>query len=157
MPESVTLSDATNRFVRQIENSRSRNTAKTYQNGMKAFLEMYKENENLEDSELDSVLVEVLNETIVSDFSTYLKSYSPTTETLYINVLKSFLEYLAAENMLSLNLNRVKMLIRHRTRNPGVRLSSVCPCRSSRKKIFARSLNTRSPSPLSYAKPRRID
>ena len=114
MPESVTLSDATNRFVRQIENSRSRNTAKTYQNGMKAFLEMYKENENLEDSELDSVLVEVLDETIVSDFSTYLKSYSPTTETLYINVLKSFLEYLAAENMLSLNLNRVKMLIRHR-------------------------------------------
>lgn len=122
MPESVTLSDATNRFVHQIENSRSRNTAKTYQNGMKAFLEMYKENENLEDSELDSVLVEVLDETIVSDFSTYLKSYSPTTETLYINVLKSFLEYLAAENMLSLNLNRVKMLIRHRTRKPGVRL-----------------------------------
>ena len=121
-PEETTLICAIQQFVSQIEASRSKNTAKTYKNGMNAFLEMISDQKNLEPSDLDKIPIRQFDETCVNDFSQYLKLYSPTTETLYINVLKNFLEFLAAENILNLNLNRVKMLIKRRTRKPGVRL-----------------------------------
>lgn len=166
------LSDAILRFIHQVESSRSRNTAKTYQNGMNAFLEMLTENSTVpakqtrkssdcetkrdndekkesseqlqDDTELTNrTRVSELDEDCVRDFSEYLKVYSPTTETLYINVLKSFLEYLAAENILNLNLNRVKMLIKRRTRKPGVRLPQF-PEEDIRKVLdFAETLPTK--------------
>lgn len=120
--EETTLLTVIQKFIRQIEASRSKNTAKTYQNGMNAFLEMVREQGKIESDELEQIKMNQFDETCVNDFSQYLKLYSPTTETLYINVLKNFLEFLAAENILNLNLNRVKMLIKRRTRKPGVRL-----------------------------------
>lgn len=111
------------RFIDTIHTSRSQNTGKTYHNAMNAYVEMLRDrNRNNESFQIESVLVDDLTETSATEFSDYLKAYSPTTETLYINVFKSFVEYLAAENVLHLNLYRVKQLIKRRTRIPGVRL-----------------------------------
>lgn len=66
--------------------------------------------------------VERLSEDIVSWFAYDLKDYAATSEQMYITALKGFLEYLVAEDLAQINLSKVKLLIRQRTRKPGVRL-----------------------------------
>ena len=94
----LTIKQGTQKFLNNIELSRSENTARTYSNGLNAYMEM------LEDAGIDCESeISIITEEHVSSFSKYLKNYSPTTESLYINVFKNFLEYLVAENILNLN------------------------------------------------------
>ena len=51
-----------------------------------------------------------------------LKDYAATSEQLYMTAAKGFLEYLVAEELANINLSKVKLLIRQRTRRPGKRL-----------------------------------
>ena len=55
-------------------------------------------------------------------FTDDLKINSPTTEQLYVVAVKGFFEYLSAENLSAINLTKIKLLIRQRTRRPGKRL-----------------------------------
>ena len=113
----LTIKQGTQKFVNNIELSRSENTARTYSNGLNAYMEM------LEDAGIDYESdISIITEEHVSSFSKYLKNYAPTTESLYINVFKNFLEYLVAENVLNLNMHRVALLIAQRSRKPGVRI-----------------------------------
>jgi integrase/recombinase XerC len=48
--------------------------------------------------------------------------YAAATELLYLQAAKGFFEYLAAENLSSPNLPRLRLLLRQRSRRPGVRL-----------------------------------
>jgi hypothetical protein len=54
---------------------------------------------------------------------------------LYITALKGFLEYLVAEELADINLSKVKLLIRQRTRKPGKRLPQF-PQMPSRKSLI---------------------
>lgn len=72
------------------------------------------------DPEKDSI--DRLNEDAVAWYATRLKDMSPATERLYLTALTGFFEYLAAENLLNVNLARVHLLIRQRARRPGIRL-----------------------------------
>ena len=51
-----------------------------------------------------------------------LASYSPASERLYLTALTGWYEYLAAENLVDINLPRLRLLIRRRARRPGQRL-----------------------------------
>ena len=113
----VSIIQSIKMFIDNVSLSRSENTARTYSNGLDVFLEMLDENQIDKESS-----VSVITEEFVSDFSKYLKSYSPTTESLYINVFKNYLEFLAAENLSDLNMHRVKLLIAQRSRKPGIRI-----------------------------------
>ena len=66
--------------------------------------------------------ISIINEEIIGWFAQDLKSYAATTEQLYITAVKGFLEYLVAEELSNVNLSKVKLLIRQRTRKPGKRL-----------------------------------
>jgi len=55
-------------------------------------------------------------------FANDLKVNSATTEQLYIVAVKGFFEYLSAEDLSQINLPKLKLLIRQRTRRPGKRL-----------------------------------
>jgi integrase/recombinase XerC len=51
-----------------------------------------------------------------------LKNFSPATEQLYLAATVRFFEYLAAERLAEINLPRLRLLLRQRTRRPGQRL-----------------------------------
>ena len=104
-------------FLDNILLSRSENTERTYKNAMNAFLEMLAE-KNIDPGDP----VEILTEKIFNDYARYLKAYSPSTESLYINVAKNYFEFLAAEEIKNFNLYQTKLLIKNRTRKPGIRL-----------------------------------
>ena len=104
-------------FLENIGLSRSENTEKTYRNAMNAFVDFLTEKGIEPDNAIDA-----LNEKIFGDYAKYLKAYSPSTESLYINVAKNYFEFLAAEEIKTFNLFQTKLLIKHRTRKPGIRL-----------------------------------
>ncbi len=55
-------------------------------------------------------------------FATDLKALSPATEQLYLTAVAGFFEFLVAERLADINLARVRLLIRKRSRKPGIRL-----------------------------------
>ncbi len=63
-----------------------------------------------------------LPEDAVAWFATALKPYAPATERLYLTTAATFYEFLAAEQLASPNLPRVRLLIRQRGRKQGQRL-----------------------------------
>ena len=108
----------TEKFLDSVTLSRSSNTARTYRNGMNKFLETLSDNDcnpDLED-------ISVLNEDAIIWFTRDLKGYSATSERLYLTAVTQFFEYLAAENIVPVNLSRVRLLIKQRARRPGQRL-----------------------------------
>ena len=113
----ISINQSITMFLDNISLSRSENTEKTYRHAMNAFKEMLEENGIDSDGSID-----FLSEKIFNDYARYLKAYSPSTESLYINVAKNYFEFLAAEDIKSFNLFQTKLLIKNRTRKPGIRL-----------------------------------
>ena len=117
MKDTKTIEGSIESFLENIRLTRSENTERTYKIAMKSFSEMLSEN-GIDPQDP----VEDLNERFFNDFAKFLKVYSPSTESLYINVVKNYYEFLAAEEIRSFNLYQTKQLIKNRTRKPGIRL-----------------------------------
>jgi len=112
------ISKAADGFLKSVAQARSLNTARTYKNAMQAYLEML----HTHKVEPESVDITSLPENSIAWMATYLKDHAPTTERLYLTAVARFFEYLAAENLASVNLPRVRLLIQQRARRPGIRL-----------------------------------
>ncbi|MGD8458397.1 MAG: tyrosine-type recombinase/integrase [Anaerolineales bacterium] len=112
------LATAIEDFIDVIRLSRSENTARSYANGLTAF------RESLNDHGLDpeEIPASKVSETWVGWFAAYLKDYSPATEQLYIMAVTRFYQYLVAEELAPINLQRVQMIVQARSRRPGQRL-----------------------------------
>ena len=106
------------RYLETIRLSRSENTFLAYSNGIKflAFTLM----SNGIDPEVDNV--SKIKEEVISWFATDLKGYSAASEQLYITAVKGYFEFLVAENLSDINLSKISLLIKQRTRRPGKRL-----------------------------------
>lgn len=116
--ENITIEKAITRYLDMVKLSRSIHTMLAYKNALKVFSEvLVKKSLNP-----PSTPVEKLTEDIVSPLAAYLKTYSPTTEQLYLQAVKGFFEYLDSERFAEVNLSRVRVLIRQRSRRPGIRL-----------------------------------
>lgn len=98
--------------------SRSGNTYLTYKNAIKAFLSVLVENH----IDIDKTEINELSEDAIILFSSFLKNSAATTESLYLTAAKAFYEFIAAENMGNINLPRIELLIKQRSRRPGKRL-----------------------------------
>lgn len=105
-------------YLRSVKLARSAHTARTYRNAMNRFMNSLTTNGIDVNQELSSSL----NEDSIVLFANDLKNNSATTEQLYIIAVKGFFEYLTAENLSTINLPKLKLLIRQRTRRPGKRL-----------------------------------
>ena len=105
-------------YLESVSLSRSENTARTYTNGMQAFLATWV---SLGKDPAETPVSE-MNEDFVSDFAADLKAYSPNTEQLYLTAATGFFEYLAAEKLADINLPRLRMLIKRRARRTAQRL-----------------------------------
>jgi site-specific recombinase XerD len=114
----ISISRAADNFLKSVGQARSLNTARTYKTAMQAFFDM------LRYHKIDPEKVEITNisEDSIAWLATYLKDHAPTTERLYLTAVARFFEYLAAENLASVNLPRIRLLIQQRARRPGIRL-----------------------------------
>ena len=115
---SFTISQSISAYLDSVRLSRSQNTYRTYRNGMQAFGLVLKDN----GIDCDKAAISTLQEDAIVWFSDALKDLAPTSERLYLTAATSFFEYLAAENLATINLPRIRLLIRQRARRPGVRL-----------------------------------
>ena len=113
-----TISNAVDNYLESVTLSRSANTAKAYGTGMDFFLQILRD----ADIQPETQPVSVLDENAISWLIIALKDYAPATERLYINAVKGFYEYVAAEELTKINLPRVRLLIKQRSRRTGQRL-----------------------------------
>lgn len=111
-----TLADTVKSYLEMIRESRSENTARVYGIAMQAFLLVLKEHWIIDDQPIVS-----LNEDAASWMLSHLKIYSVSTERLYIQAVKGFYQYLAGEKLADINLPRLELLIKKRSRRAGVR------------------------------------
>jgi integrase/recombinase XerC len=109
---------AVSAYLDTVAQARSANTARTYHNGIRIFLETL----TTRGMDTASVTVDLLPEDAIAWFAAALKDYSPATERLYLTAAAGFYEYLSAESLAAINLSRVRLLIRQRARRPGQRL-----------------------------------
>ena len=115
---SLSLLASVQKYLDSVRLSRSENTARTYTNAMQSFLGSWmKDGRDPEDD-----LVSEITEDFIGDFAADLKSYSPNTEQLYLTAATGYFEYLAAEKLADINLPRLRMLIKRRSRRTGQRL-----------------------------------
>ncbi len=114
----ISINQAVSAFLDNIYLSRSRNTFRTYRNGMNSFLKML----NQFRVDPDKTPITELKEESIAWFSDSLKDHAATTERLYLTAATNFFEFITAENMAEINLPRVRLRIRQRARRPGVRL-----------------------------------
>ena len=118
LSNSVTISDAIRNYLDTVKLSRSIHTMLAYKNALKVFVDVLVE-KNLPPQ---STPIERLTEDLISPLAGYLKTYSPPTEQLYLQAVKGFYEYVDSERLTEINLSRVRVLIRQRSRRPGIRL-----------------------------------
>lgn len=114
----TTILQAVQSFLESVSLSRSEHTARTYHNALQRFL-LTLDNHDISP---DKAPIDDLTEDAVAWFAAELKGYAPASESLYLTALAGFYEFLAAERLSEPNLPRVRLLIRQRSRKPGVRL-----------------------------------
>jgi integrase/recombinase XerC len=112
------ITDSFEKYLETVRLSRSENTYLAYANGIK-FLAMTMLSNGI-DPETENV--EAIQEELISWFAADLKGYSAASEQLYITAAKGYLEFLVAENLSDINLSKISLLIKQRSRKPGKRL-----------------------------------
>ena len=117
MPDQ-TLSQAISDYLAGVATARKEHTARTYTNALNVFSAVLKERW----LDPETTPTEKLTEDAITWLAAHLKVYASATETLYITAVKGFYEYLSAERLTDVNLPRLRLLIRQRTRRPGIRL-----------------------------------
>jgi site-specific recombinase XerD len=116
--ENLSIAQSITKYLDTIRMARSVNTARAYSNGLHLFGSVLKENH----LDPDHSSASVITEDAASWMADALKDFSPATEQLYLAATVRFYEYLAAEKLAEINLTRLQLLLRQRSRRPGQRL-----------------------------------
>lgn len=115
--KSLTIRQAVEKYLDVVQLSRSKNTVDTYLFATRAFQECLV----ARSIDLDSP-VAGLTEEGISWFAEDLKPQSSATEALYLQAVRGFYKFLAAERLATINLPRLDLLKQQRARRLGVRL-----------------------------------
>lgn len=115
---SITISQAIFSYLNNIMMARSENTTRTYNNALNSFSRVCSQHK----LPVEETSITDLPEDAIAWFATALKSYSPSTERLYLSAVAGFYDYLAAEKIASPNLPRVRLLIHQRARQSSQRI-----------------------------------
>ena len=113
-----TIEEAISDYLRTVSLARSENTHRTYLNGLNVFKTCLKSCS----IDIKKISCDQLKEKNFSKFINDLKAYSPTTERLYITSVIGFFEFLVSENLININIQSLRMLVRTRARIPRQRL-----------------------------------
>ena len=114
---SPVISDVMTAYLRLVERSRSKHTKFSYKNALQVFSEV------LRKQSLDPATtpIAILSEDMLGPLVDHLNVFSPATEQLYLQAVKGFYLYVDSERLAPINQSRVAVLIRQRSRRPGVR------------------------------------
>jgi integrase/recombinase XerC len=115
--KGLTISDAMSKYLDMVGLSRSKHTMLAYKNALRIFRDVLKEKWMMP----ESTPIGKLTEDLISPLAGYLKTYAPATEQLCLQAVKGFYEYVDSEHMAEINQSRVRVLIRQRSRRPGIR------------------------------------
>ena len=113
---NTTIAQAKTMFLESIELYRSPHTFQAYRKALETFSNM------LAAKGIDpfDFPIAELTEDSVEQFVEHVRDFSPATESLYLQVIKSFYKFLDAEHLVpTVNHSRVRMFIRQRTRRLG--------------------------------------
>lgn len=113
-----TISDVMSAYLRLVERSRSKHTKLSYKNALQVFSEVLRK-QTLDPS---TAPIENLTEELLGPLIDHLHVFSPATEKLYLQAVKGFYIYVDSERLAPINQSRVAVLIRQRSRRPGVRI-----------------------------------
>lgn len=113
-----TISDVMSAYLRLVERSRSKHTKLSYKNALQVFSEVLRK-QTLDPS---TAPIENLTEELLGPLIDHLHVFSPATEQLYLQAVKGFYIYVDSERLAPINQSRVAVLIRQRSRRPGVRI-----------------------------------
>ncbi|HSG41512.1 MAG TPA: tyrosine-type recombinase/integrase [Anaerolineales bacterium] len=112
-----TISQAISAYLDSVAEARKEHTARTYTNALNVFSAVLKKRR----LDPETTPAEKLTEDAVTWIASHLKVYASATERLYITAVAGFYKYLVAERLADINLPRLDLLIRQRTRKPGIR------------------------------------
>ena len=115
---SQTILDVMSAYLRLVERSRSKHTKLSYKNALQVFSEVLRK-QTLDPS---TTPIENLTEELLGPLVDHLHVFSPATEQLYLQAVKGFYLYIDSERLAPINQSRVAVLIRQRSRRPGVRI-----------------------------------
>lgn len=115
--KTFTISSAMDEYLRMVERARSKPTKLAYKNALLVFSEVLRR-QSIEPS---TAPIETLTEDLLSPLTDHLSVFSPATEQLYLQAVKGFYLYVDSERLATINQSRVTVLIRQRSRRPGVR------------------------------------
>lgn len=114
---AVTIAEAMDRYFKVVSMARSAHTAKAYHVALSSF------QHTLETHGIKMVdPITDLPEESVAWFAEDLNQLATATESLYLTALSGFFQFISAEEMKEINLARIKILIRQRSRRQGLRL-----------------------------------
>ncbi len=106
-------------YLDSVRLARSANTARTYRNAVNAFTACLEDQLDINPQSAPALQV---SEDWIAEFVRHLRGYAPASERLYLSAISGWYEYLAAEGHAEINLPRLRLLIRRRSRRPGQRL-----------------------------------
>ncbi len=115
---TITIQAVIDRYLQSVKDSRSDNTYLTYEKALRFFILLLKKKDI--DPKVDPITR--IDEDSLSWMIQELRHHAATTERLYLTTLTGFFEYIAAENLMPVNLPRIRLLIKQRARVPGIRL-----------------------------------
>ncbi len=115
---SLTIAEATHEYLRVIERARSKHTVLAYKSALLILCDFLKK----KSLDPDTTPIDKLTEDLFAKFIDHLTIYAPTTEQLYLQAVKGFYLYLDSEKLVRVNQSRLTVLIRQRSRRPGIRL-----------------------------------
>lgn len=114
---SPVISDVINAYLRLVERSRSKHTKLSYKNALQVFSEVLRK----QSIDPATTPIAILSEDMLGPLVDHLNVFSPATEQLYLQAVKGFYLYVDSERLAPINQSRVAVLIRQRSRRPGVR------------------------------------
>lgn len=115
--EPMTIAEAMSQYLDMVKLSRSVHTLRAYKNALQIFSHVLQEKW----LEPTSTPIDKLTENMIASLAGYLKTYAPATEQLYLQAVKGFYVYVDSERLADVNQSRVQVLIRQRSRRPGIR------------------------------------
>lgn len=117
MMPNITIAQANERFLESLRPRRRPNTLLAYRKALESFSNMLASQQ----FDISTFAVAALKEDSVAEFVIYIQNLSPTTESLYLQVIKNYFEFLYGENLTPINVSRIRSLMRHRTRRSKTR------------------------------------
>jgi len=116
--KTLTISEVMTKYLDMINHARSQQTMITYRNALRVFSKVLTRRK----MDPNTTTIDKLTEDFISPLADHLKTYSPATEQLYLQAVKGFYEYVDSERLAPINQSRIRVLIRQRSRRPGIRI-----------------------------------